>query len=77
LGKRLLSGKSAMTDPYTLAPKPPDSPDLMVRCVDGPHDGKLMKVRMLKNLSGGIYKRDPALTWSEKQIPCYRWVPAY
>ena len=54
-----------------MAPKPPDSPDTVVRCVDGPHNNKSLKLRFLKNLSGGEYRKDPALYYDG--LSCYRW----
>jgi hypothetical protein len=57
-----------------MAPKPSDSPDLIVRCVDGPHHNKALKLRFSKNLSGGQYKKDPALFYGDEHMPCYRWL---
>ena len=54
-----------------------DPPDTMVKCDGGPHAQKIMKARMLVNLSGGAYYKDPACTWvdrvTEKRYPLYRW----
>lgn len=54
-----------------------DPPETMVKCDGGPHSQKLIKVRMLSNLSGGEYQKDPACTWIDKSTgrgyPLYRW----
>lgn len=59
-------------------PKMTDPPETMVICQGGPHDKKLIKARMLSNLSGGKYRKDPACTWinpkNERGYPLYRWV---
>jgi hypothetical protein len=58
-----------------------DSPDTMVLCDGGPHNGKLIKARMLANLSDGKYRKDPACTWNDRtsglKYPVYRWNPKH
>lgn len=56
-----------------------DPPDTMVLCEGGIHNQKLIKFRMLSNLSGGQYRKDPACTWvnpnNGQRYPLYRWIP--
>ncbi|CAN5564515.1 hypothetical protein BH10CYA1_BH10CYA1_59800 [soil metagenome] len=62
----------------SIKPSMSDPPDKMVFCENGPHNQKLMKVRMLSNLSDGQYQKDPACTWTDAighRYPLYRWNP--
>lgn len=56
-----------------------DPSDTMVLCEGGPHNQKLIKVRMLSNLSDGKYRKDPACTWinpkDQMRYALYRWIP--
>lgn len=56
-----------------------DPPDSMVICFGGPHDQRVVKARMLSNLSDGLYRKDPAASWKSPQTglchPVYRWKP--
>ena len=67
-----------------MAVRPPepheiDSPDALVHCIDGKYNGKQIKLRMLKNLSDGFYKKARECTYESpvtgERFPCYRWIP--
>jgi hypothetical protein len=62
-------------------PEPPeiDSQDAFVHCIDGRYNGKQIKLRMLSNLSDGVYKKARECTYTSpktgEKFPCYRWIP--
>ncbi len=58
-------------------PNMTEDPDTMVLCEGGQHSQRLMKVRMLANLSDGYYLKDPACKWTNPKdglrYSLFRW----
>lgn len=59
-------------------PKMTEDLDTMVLCEGGPYNQRLMKTRMLLNLSDGYYQKDPACKWTNPKGGSkhflYRWI---